>query len=114
MKVLWSGILSDASGGVIVRTVAGAEPTPKIADTITKWHTSQVSADPNHDQILFVAGNCPILISCRDVTIKVWISCYAIREVGNIFLTCCSNLLLGLESDKDWLSPPLEGELRAK
>jgi len=44
LEVQWCRTLPDASGDIVVGTVARAEPTAKVT-SLADWHTTQVGAD---------------------------------------------------------------------
>src|ERR1700751_2244972 len=84
--------LTNTSGGVVLRTVAGAEKAVVIS-LMGDRDAAQMGADADHDQPLIVPLLDPRLIGLR------------IRKARERHAAGLLDLLLGTMADVDWLSP---------
>src|SRR5580700_2139462 len=87
----WS--LANATGRVVLRTVAGAEEAVVIA-LMGNRDTAEMGADADHDQPLIVAFLDPGLIGC-------WVGQACDRHRAGLV-----DLFLGTVHDVDRLAPP--------
>ena len=62
MQVLRRRPFANASRSIVMRPVAGTEPSPEIACAIAERDTSQMRADTDHHQIGVMARNGAVLV----------------------------------------------------
>lgn len=79
-----------------MRTVAGAEPTAKVAG-LANWHTAQVCADAQHDQPLWLL-----------YTVAVGLR---VAQGLPVDLFGFLNFVLGAVADEDGLAAPFDDDL---
>ena len=81
-----------------MRTVAWAEPST-IVSSLADRHTTQVSADTQHDEPLWLLDT---------VSIRLWVTkCLPVKVLGLLDLVCSS------VTDENWLTTPLDDNVLA-
>lgn len=96
LQVQGSGALADAARDVVVRTVAGAEPTAKVAG-LADGDTAEVGADTNHDEPLGLLDTVRVRLGITEGLPG--------HRLGLL------DLLGGPVTDEDGLAAPLEDDL---
>mmetsp|Transcript_5222 Transcript_5222/g.13176 ORF Transcript_5222/g.13176 Transcript_5222/m.13176 type:complete len:237 (+) Transcript_5222:2403-3113(+) len=95
LEVVRRRALANAARDVVVRPVAGAEPSAVLAG-VRKRHAAQVRAHANHNEPLRVHDALRVELSVTQLSLR--------HLVGVL------NLLRGTVSDEHWLTTPLHGD----
>mmetsp|Transcript_38199 Transcript_38199/g.83056 ORF Transcript_38199/g.83056 Transcript_38199/m.83056 type:complete len:140 (+) Transcript_38199:87-506(+) len=95
LKVKRGGTLTDTAAGVVMRTVAGAEPTV-VLPGVTDGDAAQVGADAKNDKPLRLEG--AVIIGLL------------ITKMSHGYLRFGRYLIVGAVTDEDGLTAPLDGD----
>jgi len=95
-QIFGGGTLSDSSGGVVMATVARAEPTLVISSSVSNRYATQMSAYTKEDE-------------------ELWLLCsggigLGISQTGNVYAIGFFNLFSGSVADKEGLSSPVQNK----
>ncbi|KQI67678.1 hypothetical protein AN189_14170 [Loktanella sp. 3ANDIMAR09] len=104
MQVFWCWPFSYATGSIVVRSVAGAEPAAKVSGPVAKRHAAKVRTYTDHDQKSVMSGHNPIGIRSSILANQVGVSSACIRQVAEVLRTRLIDFLLGPMANEYGLS----------